>query len=663
MPFFRYNWYRQWRRPRKYRAYWRRRKRPHRWPRRRRARKAFRRPRYGRRKTTRRVRRKKKFLKLIQWQPQNIRRCKIIGYENFISFGQGRQAYNFTQHVLDLCNQNESWGGGFAIAVYSLEYLFEKLQLYRNIWTATNDGYDLCRYLGCKLTVIRHPTCDFILMYNRSPPMTINKLSYPSTHPSRLLLQRKVIYVPSLKTKPYGKRTVTKKIAPPKLITNRWFFQEEIAKTPILMLLGSAVDFNSPYLSNNTDNNCIGINILNPEIFNSVGFDLTSYPTLKKIYYATKSGTTYTMAQITELGYNSKSFFYSPYLQGTTPVYVYKSETTPALTGITEDKIGPDKDWIPTPLIKQLRYQPNRDTGKDNVIFIDYTTTREIDIPSNENYKLENLPLWMIVFGFLDYMSKLHYTDNIYTSASVAIKSKFVYGFDFLFDHTKPFLPVSTDFIRGKSDYGSPPILLRKNMWIPVAKHQRSVLNDIAICGPFIANPPGKGFDLAIKYRFYWKWGGNIMTQKNIIDPSKQSSYPYPRDLLSSIQVKDPKGKAIQTQFHTWEYRRGMLTKQAIKRAMQDTDIEDSCSTDSEGHQVKRRRTGEPDICLQESSSILQAQQSSEEDSCQEEEEDSTQQHLKLLEQQQQLQLHLLKCIKKLQQKQRYMSLLTGNIN
>ena len=124
------------------------------------------------------------------------------------------------------------------------------------------------------------------------------------------MLQRKVIYVPSLKTKPYGKRTVTKKIAPPKLITNRWFFQEEIAKTPILMLLGSAVDFNSPYLSNNTDNNCIGINILNPEIFNSVGFDLPTYPTLKKIYFATKQATKYNMTEINELGYNSKSFFY-----------------------------------------------------------------------------------------------------------------------------------------------------------------------------------------------------------------------------------------------------------------------------------------------------------------------------------------------------------------
>ena len=90
-------------------------------------------------------------------------------------------------------------GGGFAVAVYSLEYLFEKLQLYRNVWTATNDGYDLCRFLGTKITFIRHSVCDYIVMYNRSPPMTINRLSYPSTHPSRLLLTKKNYFYTKLK--------------------------------------------------------------------------------------------------------------------------------------------------------------------------------------------------------------------------------------------------------------------------------------------------------------------------------------------------------------------------------------------------------------------------------------------------------------------------------
>nr|UHK04849.1 MAG: ORF1 [Torque teno midi virus] len=661
MPFFRYNPYRRWKRPRKYRRYWRRKKRSYRWPRRRRARKTLRRSRYRRRKTTRRVRKKKPFLKLIQWQPEFIRRCKIKGFENFISFGYGRQCFNFTQHVLDICYQNSAWGGGFAVAVYSLEYLYEKLQTYRNIWTVSNDGFDLCRYTSCKLTFIRHKVCDFIVLYTRSLPMTINRLSYPSTHPSRLILQPKTIFIPSLKTKPFGKRTITKYIKPPKLLTNRWFFQEELSKQPLLMLLGTAIDFNSPYLSLNTDNNCVGIKILNPEIFDSAGFDLTTYNTLKYVYYSKTDGTQKKMVRIKDLGYNATSYFFSPYLQGTTQVYTNK-DNTKYDTDQTYNDSDINTKWLPVDLIKELRYQPNRDTGKDNVVFLEYTTTTKIDVPSNESYKLENLPLWLLFWGFADYMSKLHYTDNIYTSTAICFRSKFVYGTDFLFDNTKPVLFVSNDFIRGKNDYGSPPTLHRRNMWIPVALHQQSAMNDICSSGPFVAHPPGKGFDLCFKYTFNFKWGGNILNPKNIVDPSKQTTYPIPRDFLSTVQAQDPAGKAIKTQFHKWDYRRGLLTSKALKRALQDTDVEDSCSTDSEGHPVKRKRVGEPAICPQESSSIHQVLQSSEEDSCQETETEA-QLQLKFLEQQQQLQQHLLKCIHKLQKKQRYMSLLTGNID
>lgn len=98
------------------------------------------------------------------------------------------------------------------------------LSLYRNIWTSSNDGYDLARYTGCEVTFYRHQTCDYVVIYTRSPPMTINRLSYPSCHPSRLIMQRKKIYIPSLQTKPFGKRYIKRKIKPPKLITSRWFF-------------------------------------------------------------------------------------------------------------------------------------------------------------------------------------------------------------------------------------------------------------------------------------------------------------------------------------------------------------------------------------------------------------------------------------------------------
>lgn len=659
MPFYRrWRTFRRWRRPRKWRRYYRRKKRATRRPRRRRARKTFRRTRNGRHKPTTRVRRRKKpFLNLVQWQPEFIRRCKIIGTENLISFGQGRQVYNFTQHVKDIVPNNFAWGGGFFVSVYSLGYLYENLTIFRNVWTTSNDGYDLCRYQGVELTFYRHASCDYIVYYSRNPPMTINRLSYPSTHPSRLILQKNKIFVPSLATRPHGKPYVRKKIRPPRLITNRWFFQEEMSKVNLLMLMGTAISSSSPYLSNNTDNNCAGINILNQDYFTNVGFAATTYKTKKQFYaYYQKEKE---MRPLTKLEYNSDSLFYPLYLQGVIPTYVKKSEETTPTKHTNID--NPDTNFEKVPLTQLLRYQPNRDTGKGTTIWLESNLSSNLDIPSSDAYKLQDLPLWLIVFGFVDYMDKLHPRDNLYEDFAIVLKSPFPAGFNFNFNKDKPFIPISQDFIRGKGEYGSPVDLIRGRQWVPSIKTQLSVLNDIGVCGPYVARPPGKGFDFNMKYKFYFKWGGNILTQKQILDPSKQRTYPIPRDFISTVQVKDPEGKEIQTQFHKWDYRRGYLTAKALKRAMEDTDVTDSSSTDGEEHPKKRRRTGEPTICLQESSISHQAPQSSEEDFCPEEAEE-TQIQLFKLQQQQQLQQQLLKAILKLKKKQRYMSLVTGHI-
>ncbi len=104
-------WY--WRKPayrRRFTRAWRKPRRRARRPRTRRFRQTFRRHRkyyYStKRRKPRRVRkrlRKKKTINLVQWQPENIVKCKIIGYQALIQCGNGKQCYNYQQHVNDLC--------------------------------------------------------------------------------------------------------------------------------------------------------------------------------------------------------------------------------------------------------------------------------------------------------------------------------------------------------------------------------------------------------------------------------------------------------------------------------------------------------------------------------------------------------------------------------
>ncbi len=82
-------------------------------------------------------------------------------------------------------------GGGFSISRYTLEYLYEQNTYHNNIWTQSNESYDLCRYTGAKFTFYRHQHTDFIVHYQREYPMSEGSLTPMQTHPLILLQQRK----------------------------------------------------------------------------------------------------------------------------------------------------------------------------------------------------------------------------------------------------------------------------------------------------------------------------------------------------------------------------------------------------------------------------------------------------------------------------------------
>lgn len=123
-----------------------------------------------------------------------------------IASGQGRQAFEFIRHCKDICLKNYAYGGGFSHAVFSLDFLYEEFNLYRNYWSHSNNGFDLVRYTGCSIKLYRHEYADFVVSYDRSYPMTINKLSFASTYPLRILLSKKRFLVPSLKSRPLLKK-------------------------------------------------------------------------------------------------------------------------------------------------------------------------------------------------------------------------------------------------------------------------------------------------------------------------------------------------------------------------------------------------------------------------------------------------------------------------
>nr|UGV44835.1 MAG: ORF1 [Torque teno virus] len=260
------------RRPRRRRV-----RRRRRWRRGRRRRRLYRRRRRYRRK------RKRAKITLKQWQPNTVKRCYIIGYMAAIISGNGTFSINYSSHLEDRVMKGP-FGGGHSTLRYSLKVLYEEHLRHNNFWTYSNKDLELGRYLGATLTFYRSPDTDFIVTYNRKSPLGGNIMTAPSLHPGNAMLSKYKILIPSLQTRPKGKKTVKIRLAPPTLFVDKWYFQKDICDLSLFNLNATMADLRFPFCSPQTDNTCISFQVLSSS-YNSylsiTAFDTNTEQTIK----------------------------------------------------------------------------------------------------------------------------------------------------------------------------------------------------------------------------------------------------------------------------------------------------------------------------------------------------------------------------------------------
>ncbi len=74
----------------------------------------------------------------------------------------GTQFQCYTNQASEYVQPKAPSGGGFGCEVINLKWLYKQYLCHNNIWTATNEYKDLCRYTGCKITFYRHP---YVVLY------------------------------------------------------------------------------------------------------------------------------------------------------------------------------------------------------------------------------------------------------------------------------------------------------------------------------------------------------------------------------------------------------------------------------------------------------------------------------------------------------------------
>lgn len=631
------------------------------------ARRTFRRKRrWRRRQRWVRPKRKLKTLLLKEYQPSSINKCKIKGVIPLLWTTPERFINNYDLYELSTAPEKIPSGGGFSIKNFSLLTLFAEHNYVRNIWTKTNKDKPLVRYTGCRLKFYHSDNMDYVVSYDTNLPLKSSIDMYHSMHPGiHTMLQHKKI-IPCKKTSPRTKPYTILKLKPPTPLQNKWYFQQDLYKTPLLQIRTSSLSIDQYYLPHKSISSTITITFLNSGLLQNTKFKDNS----PNGYFASGSGTntvqlwycpsqpteetqkntltflgntdTYTAGTpATKLKYTYELWgnpFHSDYLTRKKQVYQSKLQLATLISQWEEshEKLGDLANtygFTPVFLTDAIRYNPFRDHGEDNSIYFKSIIKNENgwDIPEKEDLVSIGYPLWVLNFGFADFQKKLGKLLRIDTEHILVMTT-----------HTtspkiRQIMPIiDNDFIRGNSPFEkgvSPQDITR---WHPCYQYQTQMSNTIAYSGPGSPKlPPLESGECKMAYSFYFKWGGNPPPMDKIEDPKDIPSYPMPSNLIGTNSLQNPASHP-ENVLWTFDERRGFITEKAIKRLQRDWSTEKSFITDAD----------------QRTMPLLQTKEETPETSESEAEETTQDLLLKLKQQrykQQQLKFRIIQQLKKLQ--------------
>nr|UGV36576.1 MAG: ORF1 [TTV-like mini virus] len=562
----------------------------------------------------RRPRKKLPYLRLKEWQPQFIRKMKVICILPLFITTHSRLSHCMNLYINSVAPQYLPSNGGFSVTKITLQGLYELFQKGRAWWTQSNDDYPLIRYTGCQIKLYKAESSDYTFVYHNCLPMNATLQTFQSCQPNMLQLNKRHITMRCKKWNPYKRPYKKIKIHPPAQYQNKWYFQQQFADAPLLLTMCSVTSLDRWYAASNSISTSIGFSGLNTEFFKYHNFEketTAGYKPQDNLWlYSFQQGVTpippITSIQTKNLIFLGLTTGYSPgttikdtpntgtggtdwqkrkntwstnkgywgnvftplYLTRTGPVLQsHKSPRDIALEeSYTENSNlkAEDFSYVNTNFIIKYRYNPYDDKGANNHLYVVSNNDQLINWnePVDPAYETENLPLWLLTFGFIDWLKLNFKTIPIETQKIIVMHTTYI-------DPPKnPIVPLDDDFLNGRSPFRPRDNITpadREN-WHPKVSFQQQTVNEIAACGPgTVKLPPNVSAEAHMKCIFYFKLGGCAQPQKNIEDPKIQPSFPTPNNFLQKPSLQSP-AQAFENFIYNFDWRRDYLTKAATNR-------------------------------------------------------------------------------------------------
>lgn len=515
-------------------------------------------------------------------------------------------------------------GGGFSICNFTLNMLYEDHLIAKNWWTTGNENMPLIRYLYCKITCYREENVDWLFCYNNSYPINATKLTYMSTHPQAMILNKHTKIITCRRNNRHKKPYKRIFIKPPTQMQNTWYFQKDLAFMPLLQTFTTCCSLDRMFLNSNSISTTTGFISLDTNGWKSHNFprqttqpyepvnnqllfgmyngehELTKIQigelTLLGDTYNNTDGTPFKDVDIQAKGTQSqfqqklqkakqnsgywgnpfnKKYFYGDQriiysiVPWDTIVNTYTNETD---TLKSQHFKFQTQDWV------DCRYNPFKDKGQGNKIYLVNTDSGphldDWTPPTDEDIVTENIPIWLGLWGYLDFQRKCNTTTTVDTHRILVIKSPYIVPNTLTY-----FVPLDETFLHGLSPYQDHLIPSDYYGWHPKVRFQVQSINKLTISGPLTAKLPNEiSVEGHIKYDFYFKVGGQPAPMSILTAPDKQPKWitpNNPNNLIQNTSLQNP-STPFEYTLYNFDERRGQITKKAAQRITTHKETESS---------------------------------------------------------------------------------------
>ena len=327
----------------------------------------------------------------------------------------------------------------------------------------------------------------------------------------------------------------------------KWFFQHQFSVAPLLQLSAAAANLQYAHMGCCNKNTIVSFYAINPSFYKNGAWaqykgETTPYLPYPGIFTHLYFWDTWDWPNDDLTGPTYTQFVNQHSIQVSTNTYAdsvsydkgfFSSRVISAKLITTELKKQTHIAQLP---LIQCRYNPAKDTGVGNTIWLHSNITNDYSKPTRDKTLIiQGLPLWMLLYGWLSYVQQVRKAPDFFISYTLCMESPAI-DISRTPEPVTTIIPIDLTFTQGKPPYGQDLSQYDTNHWYPSVYNQTEIINGIVTAGPYVpkySQTRNSTWELHTFYEFFLS--GEVQRSQNS-QWQIQPSNPFMMPSINSMQ-------------------------------------------------------------------------------------------------------------------------------